>query len=119
MPAGRAACWRIARAATAKTTAQTTSTTPIRRETPLGQPNAAGHDRAAKHGERLAERAEPVDAERGALPGRRRPSRDERGADRKGRAGEAEEERRRQQRAIAVVSGTSHAAIAGRRPAGR
>ena len=63
---------------------------------------AGRHHRADEDGQRLPHRPQAVDAEGRALPGRRRPARDERRADREGRSGHADEERRHEQRAVAA-----------------
>ena len=60
-----------------------------------GRDHGAGEDR-----QRLPHRPQPVDAEGRALASRRGPAGHERGADREGRSGHADEERRDEERAV-------------------
>ena len=63
---------------------------------------AGRHYRADEDGHRLPHRPQSVHAEGRALPGRRCPSGNEGGAHREGRSGHADQERRHEQRGVAV-----------------
>ena len=63
---------------------------------------AGRYHRADEDSQRLAHRPQAVDAEGRALPSRRGPAGYERRADREGRPGHADQERRAEQRAIAA-----------------
>ena len=62
---------------------------------------AGRHQRADEDSQRLSHRPQPVDAEGRALPRRRRPAGHERGADREGRSGHADEKCGHEQRGVA------------------